>query len=104
MRVPLVLALLMILTTYRQVHAFVITRVGEKSSSSSLFALNDDNEVSLSQSRRRRYLLLQSSSTTISFLSLLSLLPSNPASASLLDEYGLIRPQLIMENKKRAQK
>lgn len=87
----LVLALLTILTTYRQVHAFVIARVGEKSSLSSLFALNDDNDVSLSHSRRRRNLLLQSissSSTTISFLSLLSLLPSSPASASLLDEYG----------------
>jgi len=104
MRVLLVLALLTILTT--QVHAFVIARVGEKSSLSSLFALNDDNDVSLSQSRRRRNVLksFSSSSTTISFLSLLSLLPSNPVSASLLEEYGSDPTTIDNEKQKKGTK
>ena len=90
--------LVLVLLTILKVHAFVISRVGEtKSSSSSLFALNDD-DVSLSRRRRNVIQSFSSSSTTISFLSLLSLLPSSPVSASLLDEYG--SDLTILDNEK----
>jgi len=104
MRVLLVLALLTILTT--QVHAFVIARVGEKSSLSSLFALNDDNDVSLSQSRRRRMSSNPFPHHQLPFHSYLYSHFYHPTRYQQVfsRSTALIRPQLIMKNKKRAQK